>query len=288
MPCVVDVVGPQGGRVTFIWSFGSFRAKWKAETELALTAALQSAAPRVPDLFLVQAGAWYPDRTHRFGVRRPEDMAEESRSFLESSLGLLRSATNATACAWLGLYGSNITHANPRMSARHAQKLPSRNALMRAHAEASGCRYIDAQAVCSANLAEDGLSPASTARLNGSCAAASSVSERVPVPVPVPVGKRCCKSEVCADQNGCRPYGRESCFAHGCGAWHAYGDTLLRIVQSVVGSECGLRGVVDGTARPSSRSKLARESSTRLRDGLVLANWSKDRSLCTLHLRGPA
>ena len=111
MPCVIDVVTPRGGRVTYVWSFGTVNGRWSYESAAAVAHALRSAAPRAPDLFLLQAGAWYPDRFYRFGVRSPKDMAAQSDAFLEGSLQLLHAFSNATACMWLGLHGSNITHA---------------------------------------------------------------------------------------------------------------------------------------------------------------------------------
>ena len=168
------------------------------------------------------------------------------------------------------------------MTARHARLLPARNALMRLHAEVRGCKYIDAQAVCQETLAEDGIAAASPVRRNGTCA-----------PLPhddrVAMGKRCCTAERCAANardRSCRPYGPAACFAHGCGAWHVYGDTLMRVVELVIGSECeasilgvGARGGAassSSTTTISSDSRRARmvESAARLRVALKAANWT--------------
>ena len=57
-PCILDLILPAGGRLTFIWAVATTRAPLPKLSEMALRTTLRDALPRTPDVLLIEQGAW--------------------------------------------------------------------------------------------------------------------------------------------------------------------------------------------------------------------------------------
>lgn len=258
-PCILDLILPAGGRLTFIWAVATTRAPLPKLSEMALRTTLRDALPRTPDVLLIEQGAW------QWGmpVNARAELAAAFLDVVRASIKPSPSDGKQAQCVWAGLpWGKQED------SHKWFQSPPTLDdnvsiaafaARMRPLVAARGCAYLDLSRPCVARASMsfahqrgNGLSRAvcknpwwawhanasdtRSEHLEGSAVYKKLAKERE---------ARCCKEDHCFIRGRyCKmhPYGgpdSTGCFyGGGCVKFHSYGAALDEAVAALLSALC--------------------------------------------------
>ena len=255
VPCVVDLRTPSGGRLTYVWAFGTGQytndnqamlgdfSTWRRGrlAAAAVRELLRDARPREPDLMLASSGAWTAGLSM-------EQRSRTATAFLDALHELLPTSR----CVFLGL---------PQLNAAQF------NAALRPIASSRGCLFVNGSVPCLSLHAQGGLIPRHTLKLPGAhnkCAMRYNTTSSV-----------CCNEVHCKgrqDPQQCHAHpATDPCFsASMCDGPHALGLPLAHQMDALLQGACQLALGTEGPVSPHSNWTALRD---RLNGTLGIHPW---------------